>query len=143
MRRDAVYLVARMYRSGLVWITGGFSTFKPYGELADGTSLLPLLTGEVDSFPGRDMIWQKRICNEARGCRNSAAMRHGVFKLLIEDDGEPQFFNLAEDPGETTDVQDRYANRFRNMSARHAEWLAALPTPNSEREENRRGGRNR
>ena len=113
---------------------------EPFGELADGTSLMPLLTGAEQTWRGRDMIWQKRICNDRNGCRNSAAMRHGNFKLLIEDDGPPQFFDLAEDPGETTDVQELHANRFRNMSERYAEWLAALPTPLSEREENRRGG---
>ena len=110
---------------------------EPYGELADGTSLMPLLTGAEPTLPSRDIYWQKRICN-ARGCRNSAAVRHRDYKLLIEDDGPPQFFNLAEDVGETTDIQAQHANRFRNMSERYAAWLSSLPTPASEAKTNNR-----
>ena len=116
---------------------------EPAGELNDGTSLMPLLTGAAETLPSRDIIWQKRICNFKDVCRDSAAVRHGVYKLLIEDDGEPQFFDLAQDPGETTDVQAQHPNRFRNMSTRYAAWKAALPTPVSQRAGNRRRGNDR
>lgn len=113
---------------------------EPQAALVDGNSLLPLLTGSAETLKSRDLIWQKRICRGEK-CVDSAAVRHGVFKLLIEDDGEAQFFKLDDDPGETTDVKDRHPNRFRNMSERYAAWKAALPEPASQLEA--RGKRSR
>ncbi|ANU07227.1 sulfatase [Paraurantiacibacter namhicola] len=110
-----------------------FGLSEPYGELADGNSLLPLLTGQANELPSRDIYWQKRICRKNGKCVDSAAVRHGNFKLLYEDGGEPQFFDLAADPGESADVSAQYANRFRNMTGRYAEWKAALPEPNGDK----------
>ncbi len=111
---------------------------EPTGELFDGTSLLPLLTGQAETITARDMYWQRRVCGNRANCRESAAMRHGDFKLYIGEDGAASFYNLADDPGETRDIQADQPNRFRNMSERYTEWRASLPTPISEREEHRR-----
>ena len=77
-----------------------------------GRSLLPLLGGETDRVHGPDELF---ALSHAR----RAYLRHGDWKLVSDDQyqGDDTFmlFDLATDPGETTDVSAQFPERRAEM----------------------------
>lgn len=98
----------------------------PAGTLTDGTSLAPMLRDPKAAMPERDLMWAGRICRP-RGCVDSGAMRTGKWKLLIEDGGKPQLFDLVADPGERRNLAASNAVRVTDMTARYQAWKARFP----------------
>jgi arylsulfatase A-like enzyme len=71
----------------------------------DGASLAPLLL-ENKPLPERTLFWRMR---------GQKAVRRGPWKLVVQPDGKPELYNLADDLGET-----------RNLAAKHAEVVDGL-----------------
>jgi arylsulfatase A-like enzyme len=80
----------------------------PRIEPMTGTSLLPLLRGEADAVHGPDELL-------ALSHREHAYVRLGSWKLVSNDQyrgtGTFALYDLEADPGETTDVSERFPER--------------------------------
>lgn len=72
---------------------------------ADGVSLLPLLRGEQETLPEREVIFVRREGNVRYRGRDYYALRRGDWKLVQNTPFEPyQLFNLRADPLEKQDL---------------------------------------
>ncbi len=75
----------------------------------EGTDVWPLLSGEATAGPARTLYWKTP---------RAWAVRQGDWKLIVpggKEKGEPQLFNLADDPYETTDQAPRQPERVARL----------------------------
>jgi arylsulfatase A-like enzyme len=97
---------------------------------ADGHDLTPLLRGET--LPERPLFWHYPHYSN-QGGSPGAAIRKGDWKLIEWFEGRTELYNLADDPGEKTNLADRDPDRVRAMRAELAAWQtqtgAKFPTP--------------
>lgn len=99
---------------------------------ADGVSFLPALRGEA--FQRGPIYWHYPHYSNQGGTPGSA-MRDGTWKLVeYFEDGRRELYDLAQDPGETTDVASFHPERVEAMATQLAEWRnevsARIPEPN-------------
>ena len=103
----------------------------PAPEGLDGISLLPVLTGEADKTPGRDLFWVRREGNLRYMGESTWAMRSGPWKLVKNSPSAPwEMYNLADDPAETTDLSQRNRKQFNALAGRmrkHIQRGGAVP----------------
>lgn len=123
------------------WVTDVFATIialagadAPAGdgrnlEVPTGRSLLPILSGESDRVYGED----EPVGYELGG---NAALFKGDHKLVLNrpplGDGQWHLYDIAADPGETTDLAGSQPERFASMRREYAVYVAAnhvLPVP--------------
>lgn len=71
-----------------------------YAEALDGESLLPQLTGNA----ARQRDWAMSEYHGDRCCTGTFMLRRGDWKYVKYVGFEPQLFNVARDPWETTDL---------------------------------------
>ena len=91
----------------------------------DGTSLVPLLTGQRPA-PGRSLCWYfPHYSNQ--GSRPSGAIREGNW-MLVEYYDEPavELYDLAADIGESTNLAPRQPERVAKLRASLADWLTKV-----------------
>jgi arylsulfatase A-like enzyme len=97
----------------------------------DGLSLAPLLAGG-DNLPRDTLYWHYP---HYQTLPPHSAIRHGDWKLVKHyEDGGAELFDLAQDPGEKSDLAAQHPEKVRQME----EWLAAhlkaigaqMPAPN-------------
>ena len=111
----------------------------PAGEMLDGTSLRPLLSG-AGAIPVRDLVWHYPHYSN-QGGRPAAALLAGDSPVgrrekLIEyfEDGRVELFDLAADEGEQRDLAAERPQRAAELRSRLEAWRqeveAAMPTPN-------------
>jgi arylsulfatase A len=100
----------------------------------DGRSLMPLLTGG-GALPDRAFYFHFPHPTHATG--PFASIVSGDWKLIRwynDTSGAFSLFNLAEDPGELVDLQERHPDRVKDLSDRLAAWQretkAQMPLPN-------------
>ena len=111
----------------------------PAGEILDGTSLRPLLSG-TGAIPARDLVWHyPHYPNQ--GGRPAGALiagdgpASGTEKIVEHfEDGRVELFDLAADPGERHDLAHERPERASALQMRLAAWreqvAAKMPTPN-------------
>jgi len=103
----------------------------PDGVDFDGQALLDTLLGRSKTSrvgplffrrpPDRDTYYQVHDLPDL-------AVRQGRWKLLCEYDGsDPQLFDLAADPGETSNLADMHPERVRDLSASLIAWHKSMP----------------
>jgi arylsulfatase A-like enzyme len=112
----------------------------PPDQPRDGVSLMPLLRGERLAaeralfwhFPAylqsyqrfdqqRDPLFRSRPCS---------IMRDGDWKLHeYFEDGGLELYNLQEDPGEQTNLADRYPGKLTQMHRQLQQWRQATQAP--------------
>ena len=92
----------------------------PLPEGLDGVDLVPFLRGERTGRPHERLFWR---FGEQR------AVRVGDWKLLQTRDGEVQLFDLARDPGETTDLSAAAPERVTALERDYEAWNATLLAP--------------
>ena len=82
-------------------------------EEVDGQSLLGGIQGKKDTvIDSRSLIWVRREGGRMYLGQDYYAVRQGPWKLLQNNSREPfQLFNLEEDPGETTPVDNNKVRR--------------------------------
>lgn len=92
---------------------------QPGAAAMDGASLRPVLTGAADRTHAED----KPVGLEVSG---NAALFRGDFKITRDmppvGDGQWRLYNLARDPGETTDLATAEPALFRQMLADYAAY---------------------
>jgi len=86
----------------------------------DGVDLLPYLRDEVDAAPHETLFWRRYV---------AAAVRQGDWKLVRSDTNPLVLINLAEDPGERTNVALDHPEVAARMLADLEEWEAELAPP--------------
>jgi arylsulfatase A-like enzyme len=86
----------------------------------DGIDLLPQLRGEPPVE--RELFW--RTFQRTR----QKALRSGDWKYLETETGTG-LYNLAEDPGESTDLKATEAETFARLDARYREWEDEMLEP--------------
>lgn len=89
----------------------------------DGVNLLPYVLGQTNGVPHSTLFW--RIESE-----NEGAVRSGDWKLLrIQPTYNWSLYNLAQDPGETTDLADQRPEVVQDLLRQYEAWAAELPLP--------------
>jgi len=81
----------------------------------DGEDLMPVCTGARAPYD-RSLFWR---------IRNFDAARVGQWKYLKDKDGE-RLFDLANDPGEKTDLQKVHSDRFDALRQQYQAWAAQM-----------------
>lgn len=90
------------------------------GETFDGVSLLPVLAG--GELAERNLYWHfPHYSNQ--GGRPAGAIRSGDWKLIEHyEHGRAELFNLARDPGESTDLSAENPDRAADLRGQLAAW---------------------
>lgn len=104
----------------------------------DGVSILPLLHGAPDAHAPRSLFWHYphyRRSLPGLAASPSSAVRFGDWKLLhFYETDHVELYDLAHDPGETTDLAQRQPERASALRARLDAWRlevdAQVPPPN-------------
>jgi arylsulfatase A-like enzyme len=98
----------------------------------DGVSLARLLRGEGEPA-ARALYWHfPHYTNQ--GSRPAGAVREGDWKLVEPyDDGRPELYNLAKDPGETKDLSAGEAARVEALKKKLAAWRKEVGAQGNER----------
>ncbi len=90
----------------------------------DGVSLVPLLRG--DSIAPRPLYWHYPHYDN-QGGEPSSLFRDGDWKLIhYYEDGRNELYNLAEDPGEQSDLSRTHPARTARMAAQLDGWLKSV-----------------
>ena len=86
----------------------------------DGVSLGNLMRGEMAK--SRPLFWHvPHYTNQ--GSRPAGAIRDGDWKLIEHyEDSRIELFDLAKDPGETTDIASKFRERATELQKRLTEW---------------------
>lgn len=108
----------------------------------DGVDLLPLLRGDVQDLPERDLFWHfpaylqsyANVFDEQRDplfrSRPCAAIRHGPWKLIeYFEDGAVELFHLADDPGEANNRAVSDAAVAAELQDRLHQWQQRVGAP--------------
>jgi arylsulfatase A len=92
-------------------------------RVLDGVNVLPMLTGKTEGVERpQPLFWRLQMAPNAK-----VAMREGDWKILANDQlSQFEFYNLARDPKETTDLQVKEADLFARMRARLLAHNAAV-----------------
>ncbi len=84
----------------------------------DGVSLLPILLGQTDSLPDRDLYFHRREGGNRYGGLSINAMRRGPWKLLQNSPFAPlELYNVENDPLETKDMANKAPKIFNQCSS--------------------------
>jgi arylsulfatase A-like enzyme len=88
--------------------------------LIDGRNLLPILTGA--STEETALYWHFPHYSDD-GSPPSGAIRDGNLKLIEwYEDGKVELYNLAEDPGEASDIAELLPEKTQELRAKLAAW---------------------
>ena len=103
------------------------------GQVMDGTSLLPLLTGK--KAPERALFWHYPHCGNQGGAPG-AAIRRGDWKLIEwYEDNTVELYNVVADIGESKDMTKAEPARAKSLLKELHEWQqqvgAKLPSANA------------
>ena len=95
----------------------------PEGKPLDGVNLIPYLTGENKGEP-HEAIYLRQFD------RNRFAVRQGNEKILIPwKGGKAQLYDLRKDPGESTDLADRFPDKVEHLKHLRIQWNRQLREP--------------
>ncbi|HNX34888.1 MAG TPA: sulfatase-like hydrolase/transferase [Kiritimatiellia bacterium] len=87
----------------------------------DGANLLPLMEGRTDAAPHEALYWRFGV---------QYAVRQGDWKLVkAHIDQAPRLHNLAQDPGEQTDLAAQNPDKVKQLQALWDAWNAGNEPP--------------
>ncbi len=93
----------------------------PLTAAVDGVSLVPLLT-QTGELPRRALYWHYPHYSN-QGGRPGGAIRDGDDKLIeFYETGRLELFNLKSDPGEGTNLTDKFPEKTAELAARLLAW---------------------
>ncbi len=110
----------------------------PDSKILDGESLVPLITG-TGSLRERPLFWHFPVYLE-RGnietqdslfrTRPGSAVRMGNWKLIeYFEDGDHELYNLADDPGEKTNLSDKEPVKLKELLEILNDWRQTVKAP--------------
>jgi len=116
----------------IMQITGA-SGDPTHNQSIDGQSLVPLLRDSTASID-RNLFWHYPHYH-AGGDWPYSAVRSGDWRLVESlEDGHLELYNLADDPGETTNLKGKHADKAAVLQRSLHDWRkrvgAQLPTKN-------------
>lgn len=94
----------------------------PSDRKLDGVNLLPYLLGEKSGPPHARLFWRT-------GGGITWAVREGRYKLVQNDPGPPELYDLSEDIGETNNIAPGNAVVVRRLLEAQADWNRDLVPP--------------
>ncbi len=110
----------------------------PAGAALDGENLSPALLGRPVAARAKALFWEYGRNEHAfaypKGTNRSpnVAIREGDWKLLLNADGrQRELYNVATDPGETTNQAAAHSALADRLGAKALEWRKSLPRPAS------------
>lgn len=87
----------------------------------DGANLLPLLEGRTDAAPHEALYWRFGV---------QYAVRQGDWKLVKPHVNQaPRLHNLAQDPGEQTDLAAQHPDKVKQLQSLWDAWNAGNEPP--------------
>jgi arylsulfatase A-like enzyme len=92
----------------------------PPDPALDGIDLLPLLAGDPDQAPERDLLWR---------FWNQAAVRSGDWKFLQAGPDRKMLFDLASDRAEQTNVIAEHPEVATALEGKLSAWAGELSPP--------------
>lgn len=105
----------------------------PSGTAFDGENLSLTLTGRSDQSRSTPLFWRrppdrKRVSPQIPEALPDLAVREGNWKLLCDYDGsQAQLYDLARDPGETTNLASHQPERTARLTNALLAWHRSLP----------------
>ena len=100
----------------------------------DGENLAAVLLGKSDESRRAAIFWRRppdRKSFAGKGPYPDLAVREGDWKLLCEYDGSrPELYNLASDPGETTNLAAKQPDLVNRLREAVLHWQSSLPPDN-------------
>jgi arylsulfatase A-like enzyme len=90
----------------------------PTERKLDGTSMKSLLLDGAE-FPDRTLFFGYEP-------KLGTAMRDGDWKMIVKGE-KRELYNLAEDPGERTNLIEKHSSRAAEMAAQIAGWKGQTP----------------
>ncbi|CAN0014612.1 unnamed protein product, partial [Chrysoparadoxa australica] len=93
----------------------------PSDRKFDGKSLVPLILGEQDGPLHESLFWD--------GDEDKWAVREGDFKLVKNNQGKIELYNLAKDIGEKNDIISEHTELADRLKNRYDEWRAEMKSP--------------
>lgn len=94
-------------------LTAATGASVPHDLVLDGYDWWPTLRGETNS-PRKEMFWKRR---------EQIAARVGNWKWVEMGGGQGGLFDLAGDPGETTDLSAEHPGTLKLLRGRYQAWL--------------------
>ncbi len=88
----------------------------------DGVDLLPFLTGADQGNPHDFLFWRKQR-------RNAMAVRHGVYKLVTNEDRErepPLLYDLSSEINEVNNIENAERSTYDSLMSNWESWNAQL-----------------
>lgn len=93
----------------------------PDARQIDGVNLIPYISGKNTARPHETLFWRNGF---------SKAARKGDWKLYVNDRNGVKFlFDLAKDPGETTDVSKSNPDKLKELENELKNWESQLVDP--------------
>ena len=92
----------------------------PDDLVTDGVDLLPFLCRAREGQPHEVLFWRRGV---------AAAVRRGQWKLIRIKESPPLLFDLAADPGETTNLAESNPEVVRSLLAALAAWEEEMTEP--------------
>jgi len=86
----------------------------------DGVDLAPFVRGESEGVPHGALFWRRGV---------AAAVRMGDWKLIRSEGNPTLLFDLAEDPGERSDLAAEHPGVVASMLDALASWESGLAEP--------------
>lgn len=108
----------------------------PKGVEFDGEDLAAVLLGRSDSSRSAPLFWRRPPDRKTWGTQirerlPDLAMRDGDWKLLCEYDGtKPELYDLAADPGETTNLATREPEIVARLTKALTAWHRSMTADN-------------
>jgi arylsulfatase A len=115
------------------------ATTTPADHAVDGVSLVPLLQDKP--LTPRPLFWYLPLYDLRWGATPCAVIRDGDWKLIDHfgdsfdaagnylPGARTELFNLADDPGETTDLAARRPERTTTLRRQLRDWIRNVPAP--------------
>lgn len=110
----------------------------PAGQPVDGKSLVPLLSGDMDTCIHDHLVWMSQQAenwgmnkvHDQRIAQAAFMVRKGDFVLrYVVEDNCFYLHNVAEDRGEHYDIADRYPEKVQELKGIFKDWFLQMKKP--------------
>ncbi|BDS08266.1 arylsulfatase [Oceaniferula spumae] len=91
---------------------------KEAAMATDGVNLLPYLQGENKAAPHESLFWRMTL--------RAKSVRSGDWKLLVRAHGDPELYNLKEDPSELNNLHGKNPEMAAKLREQLIKWEGSL-----------------